>query len=270
MPHMHFLRTELTEGSRLGYRKGVSALWFRQEGLQQDSTDVVTPPGSDIRVGAGCGWSFLLRDYELSWREERSRERPDERQMRRKAADRKSGLPVSRFQPIGRLPEGGDEFEVEPVELLAGSFAESVETRGWRLLRPVWLCPRILPPDRIRSERLLATPLPLSFGGVFDLLDHALDLMTVLLGGEMLPAGQGLQDERFRLLETLRPRRLASLLRQVFCRPVDPDPLQRRAGEEGWRGMDAGPLTHPGHEMFLDPIREHIGKPGGLGGQLRC
>jgi hypothetical protein len=29
-------------------------------------------------------------------------------------------LSVSRFQPVGRLPEGGDEFEVEPVGLPAG------------------------------------------------------------------------------------------------------------------------------------------------------
>jgi len=29
--------------------------------------------------------------------------------------------------------------------------------------------------------------------------------------------------------------------------------------------MDAGPLTHPGHEMFLDPIGEYIEEPGGLG-----
>jgi len=149
---------------------------------------------------------------------------------------------------------------------LACAFAESVKTRGWRLLRSVGFCPWILPPDRVRSERLFASPLPLSFGRVFDLLDHALDLMTVLLGGEMLPAGQGYQGERFRFLEILGPLRLASLLGQVFCRPVDPDPLQRRAGEEGWRGMDAGPLTHSGHEIFLDPIREHIGEPGGLGG----
>ncbi len=54
---------------------------------------------------------------------------------------------------LGFLERGG-EFEVEPVELLACFFAESVETRGWKLLRPVWLCPWILPPDRIRSERL--------------------------------------------------------------------------------------------------------------------
>ena len=146
----------------------------------------------------------MLWDYELSWREERSRERPDERQMRWKAADWKSCVPVPRFQPISGLPEGGDEFEVEPVELLACSFAESMETRGWRLFRPVWLCPRVLAPDRIRSERLLATPLPLSFSGVFNLLDHALDLMAVLLGGEMLPAGQRLQDERFSLLVPAR------------------------------------------------------------------
>ena len=50
----------------------------------------------------------------------------------------RGGLP---FQPISRLAEGGDEFEVEPVEL-ARSFAESVEPRGGRLLRPVRLCLR--------------------------------------------------------------------------------------------------------------------------------
>jgi hypothetical protein len=55
--------------------------------------------------------------------------------------------------------------------------------------------------------------------------------MTVLLGGEVLPAGQRLQGERLRLLETLRSRRFASLLRQVFCHPVDPYSLQCRAGD---------------------------------------
>jgi hypothetical protein len=160
-------------------------------------------PG-DLGLGARPqnGRSLSRQIYELPWREEWRRESPDEREMRRKAADRKSGVPVPRFQPVGRLPEGGDEFKVEPVELLACFFAVSVETRGWRLLRPVWLCPRILPTDRIRSERLLATPLPLSAGRVLNPLDHALDLMAVLLGGEMLPAGQGHQDECLGLLES--------------------------------------------------------------------
>jgi hypothetical protein len=79
---------------------------------------------------------------------------------------------------------------------------------------------------------LFAALLPLGAGRILDLLNHALDLMAVLLGGEVLPAGQGHQDERLGLLEVLRPARLASLLRQVFRRPVDPDPFQRRAGEE--------------------------------------
>jgi hypothetical protein len=161
-----------------------------------------------------------LQIYKLSWREKRCRESPDEREMRRKAADRKSRVAVSRFQPIGRFPEGGDEFEVEPVELPACRFAESVEARGWRLLRPAWFCPRVLPPDRLRSEGLFTTLLPQSAGRALDLLDYGLDSMTVLLGGEVLPARQPLQDERFRLLEALRPCRLASLLRQVFCRQL--------------------------------------------------
>ena len=114
-----------------------------------------------------------------------------------------------------------------------------METRSWRLLRPAWLCPRILPADRVRSERLFAALLPLSAGRILDLLNHDLDLMAVLLGGEVLPAGQGHQDERLGLLEVLRPARLASLLRQVFRRPVDPDLFQRRAGEEGQGGRRA-------------------------------
>jgi hypothetical protein len=140
------------------------------------------------------------------------------------------------------------------VELLACLFVERVETRSWRLLRPAWLCPRILPADRVRSERLFAALLPLSAGRILNLLNHALDLMAVLLGGEVLPAGQGYQDERLGFLEVLRPTRLASLLRQVFCRPIDPDPFQRRAGEEGWGGMDAGPLAHAGNEISLTPF----------------
>jgi hypothetical protein len=82
----------------------------------------------------------------------------------------------------------------------------------------------------------------------------------------MLPAGQGHQDECLGLLEILRSVRPASLLRQVFCRPVDPGPLQGCAGEEGWRGMDAGPLAHARNEVFLDSIREHIEKSGDLCG----
>ena len=60
---------------------------------------------------------------------------------------------------------------------------------------------------------------------------------TLWLCPRILPAGD--QDERLGLLEALRPARLASLLRQVFRRPVDPDLFQRRAGEEGQGGRRA-------------------------------
>ena len=66
MPHMHFSRTELTRvlGLTTG-RAGVSALWFRQEVMQKNSTNVITPPGYPSRSGmTGLGWNFLLWDYE--------------------------------------------------------------------------------------------------------------------------------------------------------------------------------------------------------------
>ena len=50
--------------------------------------------GAQNRVGLRDGWSLSLRIYELPWREERRGESPDEREMRRKAADRKPGVPV--------------------------------------------------------------------------------------------------------------------------------------------------------------------------------
>ena len=101
----------------LGLEKGnVSRpfLWWKEPASGFD-VNTFTPGEISYPGGAADGWSLSLRIYELPWRDERRGKRPDEREMRRKAADRKPGVPVPRSQPIGRLPEGGDEFEVEPV-----------------------------------------------------------------------------------------------------------------------------------------------------------
>jgi hypothetical protein len=65
------------------------------------------------------------------------------------------------------------------------------------------------------------------------------DSCLVGLGGEVLPAGEGRQGERFGLGEAVGIGLLPFELGQVLLRPVVPDALQGQAGEQGRGRVDA-------------------------------
>src|SRR4051794_22615782 len=105
-------------------------------------------------------------------------------------------MAVSQFELLRRRTEGGDEFCVKSIEILADRSAEGVKAWGRRPRRAPGLGRRVLPQDGLGPERLLTAPLPLRLGLRFDRPDQRLHLAAVLLGREMVPAGQRFQGER--------------------------------------------------------------------------
>jgi len=80
----------------LGLEKGNVSRPFLCRKEPASGFDVNAVTSGEIRssVELRDGWSLSLRICELPWREECRGESPDEREMRRKAADRKPGVPV--------------------------------------------------------------------------------------------------------------------------------------------------------------------------------
>ena len=97
-----------------------------------------------------------------------------------------------------------------------------------------------------------------------DRLDQLGDPVTVLLGREMPPAGQGRERHDLGLRELADTELLAALARFPFFGAIEPGPLDRLAGEERRNTVNPWPILGPGDQVLLAAVRQDVGQAADL------
>lgn len=112
-----------------------------------------------------------------------------ERQRGRERAQREPDRPLSRLELLRGFPEGGHEGRVALQEFLPGLLARRMAGGRRRLLGLVGAEVRLLPQDRLGSQRLEPSRLPVCPRFRLDLLDQIGDPLPVLLRRQVRQQG---------------------------------------------------------------------------------